>query len=68
MSPSPHYWGEVAMSVTTAARSAVLAAYLGALACHGSAEPAAQSTALAIVAVWTASFLRDRHRRARVTG
>ena len=50
------------MSLALAARTAVLGAYLLALACHGLADLIAQLTAVAIVALWAGSLLRDRRR------
>jgi hypothetical protein len=51
------------MSVAVIARSAVLTAYLVALAWHGRADPLAWLTALAVAGLWIASVLRDRRRR-----
>ncbi|MFL6114234.1 MAG: hypothetical protein ACJ786_23175 [Catenulispora sp.] len=50
------------MLIVLVTRSAVLGTYLVALACHGLTDLASHLTAVAIVALWTGSLLRDRRR------
>ncbi len=68
MAPAGHRTGNAAdMTVTLLCRTVVVAGWLLALGWAGAREPAAVVSAIALIALWAASLVRDGGR-ARLRG